>query len=133
MAKKKMVLVEGDKATIANIHAFSRRTRERFRVTTRKNASRTRDRAVQLAPKETGYMARNIKWDVSPDEIQFEVFCDPADYLPHGLPFYPFFVHHGTSRIPARPFLTQAFEWNRRQYEADIRADIQYAMRRGGM
>lgn len=124
------VRVKGKKAVIANIRSFDHHTRERFRVTTRRNGQRTRDRAVQVAPKETGYMARNIKVDYSPDEIVFEVFCDPDDYLPHGMPFYPFFVHHGTSRVKARPFLTQAYEWNQRQYGAEIAADIRYAMSR---
>ena len=132
MAKRSSVQVTGTKATISNIHAFDHDTRERFRVSTRKNGQATRDRAVQVAPKETGYMARNIKVAYSPDEFVFDVFCDPADYLPNGLQFYPFFVHMGTSKVRARPFLNQAFEWNRRQYAADIRADVRHAMRSAG-
>lgn len=123
------IKVRGQKALIANLRAKTEEARERFRVTTRKKAQEVRDRAVQLAPKDTGYMARNIRKSLSNDELTFEVFCDPDDYLPNGLPFYPLYVHEGTSLQRAQPFLRDAYEQIAPDYAAAIRDDIRKAMR----
>lgn len=126
------VTVRGQKALIANLYAFSHRTREQFRVVTRKNGQAIRDRTAQLAAKDTGYMARNTKVKYSPDELVFEVGWWEEDFTPNDLPFYPPYVEGGTSRQPAQPALGPAYEWGRQQYEYELREAMRYSMRRGG-
>lgn len=124
-----LLRIEGATALIANIYRTQDDVVEAMRVATRRAAQDTRDLAVQLAPKETGYMARNIKKSLTPDEIGFDVYCDPDDYLPHGLAFYPFYQELGTSRMEAQPFLRPAFEAMSPVYQADITAAIKQALR----
>jgi len=123
--------IEGQSAIVANFYRMNERIVEEMRVATRRSGQETRDLAVQLAPKETGYMARNIKVSYTKDEIGFDVYCDPDDYLPHGLPFYPFYQELGTSRMEAQPFLRPAFEAMSPHYKADISAAIRKALRQG--
>jgi HK97 gp10 family phage protein len=125
---KGVVRVEGRTALIANIYRAEYSIVEEMRVATRRAGQETRDLAVQLAPKETGYMARNIKVEYTPDEIGFDVFCDPNDYLPHGLPFYPPYQEYGTSMMEAQPFLRPAFEAMSPYYRADISRAIRRAL-----
>jgi HK97 gp10 family phage protein len=128
----KSVTVRGDKAIIANIQAFDHDTRERFRVVTRKHGQLIRDRVVQIAPKKTGYLARNTRVRYSPDEMSFTVGWHPEDFVPHGLPFYPPYVEFGTSRQAAQPSLRPAYEWGSRRYAQGIRESIRYAMQKRG-
>lgn len=127
------VTVRGADAIVANLYAFSHRTRENFRVANREAAQEIRDRVVQIAPKDTGYMARTTKFKLSPDELAFSVGWWREDFEPHGLPFYPVFVEHGTSRQRAQPSLGPAYEWGRGMYQAAIRDAVRAAMRSGGI
>lgn len=119
--------VRGQKALIANLKATNHESRERFRVTTRTFAQRIRDRAAQLAAKDTGYMARSTKYKLSADELTFEAGWWVEDFLPHGLPFYPPFVEFGTSQQAAQPALGPAYEESMPDYVAAIREDIRRA------
>lgn len=127
----KVLTVQGASSLIANMHAAKHSVREGILSTNRARGQATRDRAVQLAPKDTGYMARNIKWSLTPKHTGFDVFCDPDDYLPHGLPFYPFYVELGTHRMTARPFLRPAFEMEAAVYAAELSTQIKQALRSG--
>jgi len=122
--KEGVLRVEGRKSTIANIRATNHGAKECFRIVTRRVSQEVRDLAVQLAPKETGYMARNIKQELTPDELEFVVFCDPMDYIPHGIPYYPPHQEFGTSVMAAQPFLRPAYEIMAPHYYNDIKSCI---------
>lgn len=121
--------VQGRQALISNLFAFDHATRENYRVVVRRMAQETRDLSVQLAPKSTGYMARNIKFELTPDEMEFSVFLDPDDFTGNGLPFYPLYVHQGAAGRSAQPFLQEALAEMEPFFLTDLRSATKRAQR----
>jgi HK97 gp10 family phage protein len=129
MARRAQVQITGDKALIANIYKANERVGKALRSMNRRMARQTWKLARELSPVDTGRMKGSLTYEMSPDELVFDVFPDPRIFEAEGLVYYPLFVHEGTYRMPARPFLRWAYNEMEPSYSADVRLAIKTALR----
>lgn len=120
--------VRGRSGVIANIHAKADAIGEAIRQVVREEGEVVTALAVDGAPKDTGFMAGQIKLEMSPDDLVFRVGLKPEDFLSAGKTFYPWFVHEGTVHMPARPFLFNAFEQRRLPFTQRVGGAIRGAV-----
>lgn len=131
MARKARLQVEGLEGLVANLYASNQRAGRFIRATNRRSARQIENLARDLAPEDTGRLKRSMTHELSPDELVFTVFPDPAMYAAEGEPYYPPYVEFGTWKSPAQPFLFPAFEAIRPHYRRDISAAVKRALRGG--
>lgn len=98
---------------VANLYARFDAIGENIRQVVREEGETVKALAVEEAPKDTGFMASKIALEMSPDDLVFRVGLKPEEFLGQGKTFYPWFVHEGTVKMPARPFLFNAYEQRR--------------------
>ena len=126
------VEVRGTTGLIANVRAFDALAQREIKAAVRQGAEETVDLAQQLAPYDTGFMHDHIRSLLSPEGLTFTAGCFAEDFAAVGLPFYPPFVEHGTSKSPAQPFLFPAFEEIRGNIERDIGQALRTSIARVG-
>lgn len=100
--------VRGVDGAIANLFEYDRVCQRRIRATVRKYGKKLQRRTQELVPVDTGFLRDHVLCEFTPDDLIFDVGWDATDFFAMGFDFYAFFVEYGTSRMPARPSLTQA-------------------------
>lgn len=128
--KRKPLQVSGTQGIVANLYASQARIGKGIRAVNRRSARQTRDLARQLAPKDTENLADSLTFQLSPDELVFDVFHDPAFYP--DAPYHIFqelgFRHYLSGDFIQNAHLLPAWEAMRVHYEADIRKYVRAAI-----
>lgn len=122
--------VRGARAAIANLYRTEEDIVEGMREASRNAARDTRDLAFQLCPVDTERMRNSLDYELSPDELTFNVFYDPAPFIADGVAYYPPFVEFGTVNMDAQPTLLPAFNEMDLVYQADISRLVRQAIKR---
>lgn len=125
------VTVRGTSGVVANIYAAQERVGREIRAANREFAPRVRDRAREYAPRDTGNLEESLTYRLSPDDLVFEVFHDPAFY--DAAPYYIYqelgFIHYQSGKFIVNPHLFPAWEEERPAYRGAISAAIAKAVR----
>lgn len=133
------VEVRGNKALAANFRALDRRLQKEVIDTNQVYADRIQVEAVRNAPASqpgdypgagTHRLKRSIQQSMSDSGYVFYVYCDPALFEAEGFPYYPIWVHNGTRRMAARPFLQLAYEQEKGGYSRAIGDAVRRAIAR---
>lgn len=130
----KPLQVSGTQGVIANLYASQVRIGKHIRAVNRRAARQTRDLARQLAPKDTENLADSLTYELSPDQLVFDVFHDPA-FFP-GAPYQIFqelgFRHYASGEFIQNAHLLPAWNAMRPHYSADISRAVRAAIRGRG-
>lgn len=124
------IQVRGLNALVANFRAWDKQLRDEVLASNRRISQIVESEAFARAPKLTGFMASQITTVFSDQEFTFQVLIPVEPFDNAGLPYYPKFVHDGTRRTPARPFLLEAWELHTSDYTAEIRDAYRRSVRR---
>lgn len=89
-------------------------------------------RAYDLAPKRTGYMASKLRLEFTPEQYGYDLGYHAEDFEPFGLRFYPVDQEFGTSKMAAQPSLFPARAETRPEFQRDLSALLRNAKRRHG-
>jgi len=123
---------------VANFHGFQKNMDRELIKAMSRNAQRTHERAVRYAPYSkpgdypgagTFRLRRSIHWWLSERGRVFHVECDPALFREEGFPYYAWWVHEGTSRMAARPFMRRAYEELKSSYTLEVTRAMVRALR----
>lgn len=112
--------VRGIEGIVANLHRVDKRMKRELARTTTRNSAETVRLAKSVCPVDTTRMRESITAQVSPRGYTFEVFYDPVPFINDGVPYYPFWVELGTSRMAARPTLRWAYDIQGPIYKQDV-------------
>lgn len=122
--------VTGISGVVANLHNTDKLIKEDCRKAVKRAADDIVKLAKDLAPKDTGRLARSIKSVISPEGLAFQVLCDPEVFKRDNVENYAWWVEAGTVNSPAQPFLKPAHEAIAPHFQADIRQAVLAALAR---
>lgn len=115
---------------VANIYAADRQCQREIRASTRRAGEFCRELTAFLAPRRSGFMARNVRTVYTRDGFGFETGWLARDFDAAGRPFYPPFQEHGTRYMAAQPSLYPAYKETQQFYLNDVRNSIRGAIAR---
>lgn len=121
--------VKGIEGLVANLYASNERVGRHIRAVNRRAARQIEQLAKDFAPVDTGRLKGSITHELSPDDLVFRVYPDPAVFAEDGEPYYAPYVEFGTAISPAQPYLHPAYEALRPHYVGDIRKAVRQAIR----
>jgi HK97 gp10 family phage protein len=122
--------VTGISGVVANLHNTDKLIKEDCQKAVKRAADDIVKLAKELAPKDTGRLARSIKAVISPEGLAFQVLCDPEVFKRDNVENYAWWVEAGTVNSPAQPFLKPAHEAIAPHFQADIRQAVMAALAR---
>lgn len=126
----KPIRVKGLDGLLANFRKFDEALREDVVNENEFWAADVQREAYIRAPKDTEFMADEITTEFSEQGLAFQVVIPVEPFTARGLAYYPKFVHDGTSRVAARPFMLEAFEARREDGNARMKAAYRRSVRR---
>lgn len=129
MARKAPIQVVGTSAVIANIYKARGNVSNRIRNINGRWGERVWSMARAESPYDTGRLRGSHNLTFSRDRLAFTVFPDPRIFAAEGLPYYPLWVHEGTSRMGARPWLLTVFNRESPGYRGQISSEIRRVLR----
>jgi HK97 gp10 family phage protein len=109
LATTPKVTIRNAQGVIANLHAKERDIVEAIEQEMVRGADLTHELTEEATPVDKGNMKRLLRKDISPNRRAFEVGWRQEDFLAEGLRWYPPYVIFGTSKMPARPVLQEAY------------------------
>ena len=137
MADRAGMHVRGAAGLIANMYSGDAAVLAAMQRATRVTMKDVYNMAYMDAPRDTGWMAEHIRYELSPSNLAFSVFLDPSDFVGitnpiNGkiMPFYPPWVEFGEMGRPAQPFLWPAYAAYEPIYKLRISAEAKKAIRR---
>lgn len=119
-------------AVSANFLAADTRLQRAAKRVVKRAGVKTHELAREQAPVDTGFMRSQLKLRFTEQALGYEVGFDEKDFEAAGLSFYPLFVLFGTVNQPANDFLFSAHEATKPQFKAELRKELQAAIRRKG-
>ena len=89
------VRAASQRATIANLRQYGRNVIGAMQKITVASGRRLQADAMRRAPVDEGYMRTRIRLVLSAQKLAYQVGYDEADFIGHGLAFYPVFQELG--------------------------------------
>jgi HK97 gp10 family phage protein len=114
---------------VANLYAMRDEIADDARELVAETGAREYQRAYDLAPKDTGFMAEQLRLEFSEQGYTYELGYHEADFTAAGFAFYPLYQEFGTSTMAAQPSLFPARAEIRPEFQRDLRALLRNAAR----
>jgi HK97 gp10 family phage protein len=122
-------------AVKSNLRQYDQRARAAARRVVAESMDRTFITAQALCPRATGYMADNMRADLSPDGLAYQVGFREGDFVGQTNPatgqvitaFYPLYQEFGTSKMAAQPCIFPARDQERPRFRRELRAALRGA------
>lgn len=109
----------------AQVQGMLRRYGQQAVVRAKAVVEGSRDRmyatAQQLCPRDTGFMAHEMRSPISADGLSYEVGFHEEDFSAAGKPFYPIFTEFGTRFAAAQPCIFPAAAQERPRFRRALK------------